>query len=233
MVRSRLDDLASALKEHAGTALEGLLVYGSAVRGGFIPGKSDVDVMIVLSDDRRPLLEAIGTALQLARASARIECMVLRADEIQDAADVFPLLYDDVRGCHALLHGRDPFADLKISDVHRRLRIEQELREARIRLRRVLSDDAGMPTSLAGPIGHKLKQLRSPLHALLILRGETTHDDDVEAVLRAACAAYQLDPTPLINATSAPSVAADALTRLLDAAIHDAELQDPAKRAVA
>ena len=66
----------------------------------------------------------------MARASARIEVMILHRDEIPRAADVFPLLYDDVRSCHAVLHGSDPFAQLVVHDEHRRLRIEQELGSA-------------------------------------------------------------------------------------------------------
>ena len=40
--------------------------------------------------------------------------------------------------CHAVVFGRDPFEKLVIAPQHRRLRIEQELREARITLRRAV-----------------------------------------------------------------------------------------------
>jgi hypothetical protein len=138
---------------------------------------------------------------------------------------VFPLLYDDVRSCHAVLHGRDPFASLHIAEAHRRLRIEQELRESRIRLRRMVVEATQSQGALVGPIRRKLKQLRSPLHALLRLRGDAV-PDGFEPVLRAAAAAYGIDPAPLFRVVEAPEAACEALGRLLDAAIDDVDRRD-------
>ncbi len=89
--------------------------------------------------------------------------MVLKHDNIAAASDVFPLLYDDVRQRHVVLSGSDPFVDLKIKDTHRRLRIEQELREARIRMRRAVVDALGSEADIAGAVARKVKQIRGPL----------------------------------------------------------------------
>jgi len=218
----KLEELRDALVGALGEELQSLVVYGSAVRGGFLEGRSDVDLLVVLRTDDRSLLETIGGALLLARTSARIESMILRGDELQRAADVFPLLYDDVRSRHVLLHGTDPFAGLEISDVHRRLRIEQELRDARIRLRLVLSEAPLLPRLLNGAVARKVKQLRSPLHALLRLRGRTV-EDSVEAVMQEACSIYEVDAKALLRFDEAPEASYDALTRLLDAAITDVD----------
>lgn len=220
--KSKLEELRDALVSTLGDDLQALVLYGSAVRGGFREGRSDVDLLVVLRRDDRPILEKIGGALLLARTSARIESMLLRADELSKAADVFPLLYDDVRSRHALLHGQDPFAGLEISDEHRRLRIEQELRDARIRLRLVLSEAPLLPRLLNGAVARKVKQLRSPLHALLRLRGRTV-EDGIEPVMREACALYSVDAKVLLRFDEDPEAAYDALTRLLDAAIADVD----------
>lgn len=221
-IEAKLQTLKDALAKALGEDLQALAVYGSAVRGGYVEGRSDVDVLVVLRDDGRAQLEAIGSALLLARTSARIESMILRGDELQKAADVFPLLYDDVRGCHVLLHGKDPFSGLEIADTHRRLRIEQELREARIRLRLLLSEAPLLPRQLPGALARKVKQLRSPLHALLRLRGRKV-DDGIEPVMREVCSLYEVDAKALLRFEEAPEAAYDALTRLLDAAIADVD----------
>lgn len=221
-VADKLHALEQALVQALGDDLEALVVYGSAVRGGYVEGRSDVDLLVVLRDDGRAGLEAIGSVLLIARTSARIESMILRGDELQRAADVFPLLFDDVRSKHALLYGEDPFSRLEIADTHRRLRIEQELREARIRLRLVLSEASLLPRRLPGAVARKVKQLRSPLHALLRLRGREV-DDGVEAVMREACTLYEVDASALLRFEDAPQGAYDALTRLLDAAIADVD----------
>lgn len=218
----KLHELRDALVGALGDDLEALVVYGSAVRGGFHEGRSDIDLLVILRHDERSLLEKIGGLLLLARTSARIECMLLRGDELARQADVFPLLYDDVRSRHVLLHGKDPFSSLEISNAHRRLRIEQELRDARIRLRLVLSEAPLLPRLLNGAVARKVKQLRSPLHALLGLRGREV-DDGVEAVMNEACALYEADAKALLRFDEDPEAAYDALTTLLDAAIADVD----------
>lgn len=221
-VRQRLDALKGALIKAAGDELVALLVFGSAARGGWRPGRSDVDVMVVLRDDSREVLERIGHPLLLARYAARVEAIVLRADEVAHAADVFPLLYDELREDGVALHGESPFAGLQISDKHRRLRIEQELREARIRLRRMVTDSDGAKPALAIAVERKLRQVRSPLRALLKLSGNDP-GVSLDAVLTAACKTFGVDGASLTRAHEDPASAYTALTKLLAAAIDEAD----------
>jgi predicted nucleotidyltransferase len=221
-VRRRLDELKKSLESALGDDLACLLVYGSAARGEYKDGRSDLDLMVVLKEAGREKLGAIANPLQLARFSARIEAMVLTAAEIPRAADVFPLLYDDIRRCHILLAGADPFSSLEISDKHRRLRIEQELREAQIRLRRAVVDAQGGKEQLAGAVFRKLRQIRGSLRALLALKGHEV-GDDFEGVLAKATQVYEVDAAPLRKVHEAPEAAHDALAKLLAAAVDDVD----------
>ncbi len=214
--------LKEGLERAVGANLSALVVYGSAVRGGWAPGESDIDVIVVLNDTSLPQLRAIANPLMAARYGWRVEAMILKRGAIHRAADVFPLLYDDVRGRHVLLAGSDPFAGLEIKDSHRRLRIEQELRETRIRMRRAVVDALGSESAIAGAVARKLKQIRGPLHALLGLKGVAC-DDRLEAVLAAAGKAWGIDCAPLARLASEPEAAHTALRALLDAAIHDVD----------
>jgi predicted nucleotidyltransferase len=232
--------LVNGLKAAAGDALDSVVVYGSAVRGGYDADHSDVDVMVVLNDDARSVIEAIENAVAVARLSARVECMVLRTDELHSAADVFPLLYDDVRSCHVVLHGDDRFSALVIHDHHKRWRIEQELREMRIRLRRVMIDHQGNDAQLRLELGRKRKQLRSPLHALLQLLGNPADDDSVDATFAAAAVRFNVDLAPFAAVATQHSTdhsttehiamvaAGDSLRALLAATIDAVEHLDRA-----
>jgi predicted nucleotidyltransferase len=221
-VRAPLAALTESLQQACGTNLAALVVYGSAARGGFVPGASDVDLVVVLKDTSIPHLLALAEPLQLARYSARVEAMILKLENIAPAADVFPLLYDDLQQRSVLLCGVDPFAGLAISDAHRRLRIEQELREARIRMRRAVVDALGSEATIDGAVARKIKQLRSPLHALLKLKGLAC-DDRLESVLQACAQLYGVDTAPLAAVQAAPEAAHAALRVLLDAAIADVD----------
>jgi predicted nucleotidyltransferase len=224
-VNERLDELTATLGELSGPNLVGLVVHGSAVRGGWSEETSDVDLVVVLADDSEAILAAIGPALELARFSARIESMILTKDEIERSADCFPLLYADIGRTSATIAGTNPFTGLSISDEHIRLRVEQELRELRIRMRRVATDMADKPI-FGGAVDFKVKQLRSPLWALLTLRGERV-DDDLESVLDGAARAYGIDVAPLLGAREEPSPAYATLAKLLDAALDDIDTWTP------
>lgn len=217
-----LQALTERLEAAEGPNLSALVVYGSAVRGGYEPGESDIDVIVVLGDTDLGHLRAIAEPLMLARYGGRVEAMVLKRNNIPSAGDVFPLLYDDIRQRHVLLSGTDPFLDLEIHDTHRRLRIEQELREARIRMRRAVVDALGSEAQIAGAVARKVKQIRGPLHALLLLKGVSA-DDRLEAVLEATGKAYGIDTAPLLRVSSGSEAAHSALRAVLDAAIEDVD----------
>ena len=105
-VRTRVEELIASLSKTLGGSLDAVVAYGSAVRGGYDANTSDVDVVLLLKADSPELLESIGPALRLARAAARVETIILTSDEVKRAADVFPLLYADIRACHSVLCAR-------------------------------------------------------------------------------------------------------------------------------
>lgn len=226
-VHKRLDDLKASLERTCGKDLVALVVHGSAVRGGWREATSDVDLICVLEHDSEELLAAIGPALELARFSARIEAMILTRAEIPASADCFPLLYGDVARTSITLFGKNPFTGLHISEEHIRLRIEQELREVRIRMRRVATDMA-RDASFGGAIERKLKQVRGPLWSLLALRGHTV-DDHLDPVLQASAKAYGIDAGPLRRPREEPVAAFTALAKLLDAALAQVDAWAPGK----
>jgi predicted nucleotidyltransferase len=224
-IQGRLEELSSALEAAAGGLLRSVVVHGSAARGEWREGESDLDVIVVLERSSRDVLEKMTAPLGIARAAARVEAMVLVEAEIGRAADVFPLLYDDLRRHHVVLYGRDPFADLVIHRDHLRLRVEQELREIAIRLRRGVIDAGGHPQTLAAVVTRKVRQARFPLRALLDLMG-TPCSDDLEAVLAKSGRRFQVDTTVLVKSKERPHDAIDALEELLAKAVRAVDTLD-------
>jgi predicted nucleotidyltransferase len=219
-VRERLQELANALDAALGADLVGILVHGSVVRGEYRPGESDVDVIVILETAAFAHLEAIGNPLQVARYGARIEAMILEEREIAGASDAFPLLYDEIKQHHIVLAGRDPFASVEVHDTHRRLRIEQELRDAQIRLRRAVTDAFGAPEAVGGAVARKIKHVRCPLRALLALKGVACATD-LASVITKSGEIYGVDVTPLHAARESPAAAHTAFVSLLAKAIAD------------
>ena len=219
--RSRVEGFARAATEALGHDLVALIVYGSAVRGGLTP-RSDVDIIAVVRSDHAALLRALHDAAAVARAAARVDLSIMVLDELPRAADVFPIFFDDIRGCHAVLVGHDPFKDLVIHDEHRRLRVEQELREARMALRRLVVDHAFDTQALREDVNRLVKRIRAPLHSLLHLHRSTARDD-LMTVLDIVGRRLGADTLPLTSTGVDPLIIADACAQLLDKAIADVD----------
>jgi hypothetical protein len=227
LIKTRLVELQQSLERELGDELAALILHGGVVRGGRFDGTEDLHLMIVLREAALEKLARIASALTMARYAIRVEPMLLTSTEVQQAADVFPLLYDDIRHAHVLLAGTDPFSALQIDDRHRRLRIEQELRDAQIRLRRLIIDSLGDPETLGAGLAHKVRQIRSPLLALLKLRKVSglseNATDGVADVVRTAGKHYGVDITTLLALPAAPDSALPVITRLLAAAVQDVD----------
>lgn len=227
--RAPLDALEKSLRAILEKSLVGIIVYGSAARGEYREGSSDLDVLVVLADTSRETLGKISNALALARSAGGIEATLLTEEEILRAADVFPLLYEDIQKCHAVLFGRDPFEGLEISKSHRRLRIEQELREAQILLRRAVVDGRGDARALGRIVSRKLRQLRFPLRALLEMIGVECQSHALDIVMQKTCKKFGVDSADLLRADKKPEAAHDALVLLLSRAIEVVDHLEDAK----
>jgi len=224
-VRDHVQQLVAGLQRAAERDLVGVIVHGSAARGDYEPYYSNVDVVVVLARSSRAMLERVGDVLALAHSAARIEAMILVEHEIERAADVFPVFYEDIKAFHAVVFGRDPFADLVIPTEHTRLRVEQELRAMQIRLRRSVADARGDRGLLVAAIKRKAKQIRFPLRALLELSGVNTKHK-LDLVISKAAKHFKLDVAPIQRADDDPEQAHEALVQLLDRAIEAVDRLD-------
>jgi hypothetical protein len=220
-VRERITEWSKSVQAVFGDDLVAILLTGGVARGDFRIGESDVNALVVVKDASYEKLNAISSATQAARYGARVEPTILTADELPGVCDAFPLLYDEVRHSHLLIAGADPFGGAPVvSDTHRRLRIEQELREAQIWLRRVVTDALGAREAIGGSVARKIRQVRRPLRALLGLKGIACKEN-ITSVLACAGATYGVDVEALSTPRERPAEAHEALTKLLAAAVID------------
>lgn len=221
-VRDRIVEWRNSLEAALGDDLVAIALTGGVARGDYRPGESDVNAIIVVRDASFDKLDAISSAMQAARYGARLEPTILTVEELAGACDAFPLLYDEIKRSHVLIVGDDPFAYTIVHDTHRRLRIEQELREAQIGLRRVVTDALGAREAIGGAVGRKARQVRRPLRALLGLKGLACKED-LASVLSCASTTYGVDVAAIGTPREMPEAAHAALTNLLRAAIHDVQ----------
>ena len=193
-IAAAIDRLKEELAGAAGKNLAALILYGGLARGRYRPGKSDVNVVVLLHEASAQALAAVAPALRAARRSAGVEPMLLTPAELPAAAAAFPTKFLDIQAYHIVLLGESPFAALDVPRAAIRMRVAQQLRNLSLRLRRrylaVVSDPDAQATALA----QVARPLALEAAALLRLAGKPLPAEDrTAAILSATATAFDLD----------------------------------------
>jgi hypothetical protein len=134
LLKSYINDVVKTY----GNELEGVLLYGSAVRGEFMPGRSNLNILLVMSSYDLAVLKRYDGIHKRWSKEQVVVPLFLTAADLQSAASVFPLEYQDIQEGHRVLWGQDPFVGLKIDSRNLGVGVLQALRGNLFRLRQRL-----------------------------------------------------------------------------------------------
>ena len=121
-----------------GAQLEGVLLYGSAVRGEFLPGRSNLNLLLFVSSYDVAVLKKYNGLHKRWSKEQLVVPLFLTAADLQSAAFVFPLEYQDIYEWHRMLWGQDPFVGFKVDTRHLTSQVLQALRGNLLRVRQRL-----------------------------------------------------------------------------------------------
>ena len=144
------------------------VLYGSAARGDFIPGRSDVNLMLVLDQVTAPTLRSLGRAFASWRKSLPEPPLLVSRSEWSRATDAFPIEITDMRLSYEVLRGPDPLQGVQVDRSDLRKALEREFRGKLLRLRQGYATYTPEPGAL-GSLG-----LESAATILVLLRGVLT-----------------------------------------------------------
>jgi predicted nucleotidyltransferase len=126
-----LDKTVQALRERLGTNLYSCCVYGSAVRGNFIEGVSDINLLIVLNLSDPAAHELVGRVIG---GEERVDPFILGRAGFERSARAFASKFSSIKRNYEVLHGADPLASVTIDPSLERFLCEQALRNLRLRM---------------------------------------------------------------------------------------------------
>lgn len=129
------EELATELAELYGATLHSVTLYGSAARGEYREGLSDLNILVLLADTAPATVRRASAVATRWVERGNPPPLLISERELRRSLDVFPIEYADIRDAHRVLHGPDPFATLEIDPEHLRLQCEHELKSKQIRLR--------------------------------------------------------------------------------------------------
>jgi predicted nucleotidyltransferase len=162
------------------------VLYGSAARGDFVKGRSDINVLMVLEDVGPAALRSLAGAFGAWRKAAQEPPLLLSRTEWLGAADSFPIEISDMRVSYRVLRGADPLALVTVETADLRRALEREFRGKLLRLRQgyvTLSSDAA---ALSGVAQESVGTMLVLYRALLALLGRPVPADSGELVTAAA-----------------------------------------------
>lgn len=194
-VDKALQQISDWLTQLFGTRLRSLVAYGSVATGNHHAGTSDMNLLCVLDVVNAATLDQAADALRWWTGQGNPPIVLLSQPELEDAADVFPIEYLDIRSHHRLLRGQDLITSLPHDAAQHRLQVEHELRTQLIRLRgrymRVNKDAKAVEKLLLDSLSTFVTLFR---HALVAV-GEPilAHKEDIVA---AAAARFGFDSAP-------------------------------------
>jgi predicted nucleotidyltransferase len=137
IVQSSLDHLVEDLRSTHGDNLASVVLYGSAAAGDYVEQRSDYNLLIALHRITPTDLRQAQAPMRNWQRLGHPLPVYFTVEELADAADVFPIEFNQMEKARVVLYGRDPFESLQLSDTNLRHQTEYELRSRLIQLRRL------------------------------------------------------------------------------------------------
>ncbi len=179
-----------------GTALQGVILYGSAAGSDFLPGRSNVNLLLLLSQCDPSILQQYAKTHRRWSKEGIVVPLLLSESELRASANLFPLEYCEIKEQHVLLMGRDPFPELHIDQRNLLLQCEQEVRGNLVRLRQRFVEGGGKQEAVTMLLPLSLTALLPCLRGVLRLLGLSC-PRSAEALLKNLPSSLGFDATVL------------------------------------
>ena len=126
-----------------GEQLEGMLLYGSAVRGEFLPGRSNLNILLLVPSYDSVILKQYSAVHRRWSKEQIVVPLFLTEEELRFSATVFPLEFLEIQEQHRVLGGRDPFIGFHVKTDRLREAVVQGLMSHLMRLRQRYVEGSG------------------------------------------------------------------------------------------
>ena len=165
-----LPDITNAYKALFRDDLVSIILYGSATGQDFRPGKSDINFMIVLTEDGIEHLDRAFDVVNKWRKRGVAVPLFLTEEYVKTSLDVFPIEYLNFQNNYIQVFGKDILKDLEFSPKFLRLQCEREIKGKLLLLREAFLETSGKGKALKGLITQALPALMAIFEALLHLK---------------------------------------------------------------
>jgi predicted nucleotidyltransferase len=187
-----LERFAERLDGALGANLVAAILYGSAARGAYVQGRSDLNVLVIVRDASAAALRPAAEAIADWAKAGEPPPLLFSEAEWRASTDVFPIEIEDMREAHRHLRGHDVFAGLTTRGEDLRQELEREVRGKLLRLRTEYAAAAGDGKALGRLLLESAGTFLVLLRAVVRLAGRAVPAER-EAMVREAAAVSGMD----------------------------------------
>jgi hypothetical protein len=155
------DYLVADLRMVFGDRLRSVCVYGSHAEGA--GATTPISCLALVSSLTSLDLDACGRAVHSWQRHGLATPLILPEHEFTRSLDAFPLEYAEMQRAHAVVYGRDPFANISIAAEDLRRACETQVKSLLLHLREEYMEAAGRPVAVSD-----LVQMSAPGFAALL-----------------------------------------------------------------
>jgi predicted nucleotidyltransferase len=187
------------LKDNFGENLRSVILYGSYVSGDFVPGVSDVNVLVLIDRANIEQFRNFGkTAYKLMRRY-KITPLILTRTDFNNSADVFPMEYSDIRDRNRVLFGEDETKSLSLEKKNLRHQLEERLRGSVASLRQLIIASKGRRRVLTNNLKFLFGSLKTLFRGLLRLKELKSIPTEGEQIVEILGNEFGVETKPLKN----------------------------------
>ena len=174
-----------------GADLLSIILYGSGAGSHYVPGKSDINFLIVLKDAGVNDLDR-GLAIVARWRKRKAAFIFMAIGYISSSVDSFPVEFLNMKLNHILIFGEDVLRDLRFEPRYLRLQLERELKGKIFHLQHGFLEKEGKEKGLQELIKLSLGAFIPLFKALLFLKGHEIPPGRRE-VIKALSSAFPID----------------------------------------
>ncbi|MBM4312621.1 MAG: hypothetical protein FJ122_01720 [Deltaproteobacteria bacterium] len=175
-----------------GAHLISIVLYGSGAGEDYIPGKSDINFLITLTDQGIDRLDrALESVARWRKRNVAIPLFMTRT-ALEGSQDAFPIELLNMKRHYVVVSGKDVLAELAFDRCHIRLQLERELRGKLLHLRSGYLSTEGNVRKIRALIAASLTAFISLFCALLYLKNIEIPNGKRE-IITAAGKAFGID----------------------------------------
>lgn len=166
------EDFVHDYQEAFGFELLSIILYGSGARGEYIPKKSDINFLVVLTEngiDRLSKAMPVVSKWHKQRVSTPL---FLTPDYISSSLDTFPIEFLNIKAAYKVVYGEDILKVLSVDKKYLRLQCEREIKGKLLHLRKHFLETAGSWRKTQALIAASLPTFFSLFQAIGFLKGK-------------------------------------------------------------